>query len=59
MRHIVLVFLIFVALPATSQSPTLLYGFGCFDDLIVVQFKVSEPGIYELTIPHKTCGVGV
>jgi len=48
-----------VAFSATAQTPTLLYRFGCFGDQIIVQFKVSEPGIYEIAVPHKTCGVSV
>lgn len=48
-----------IALPATAQTPTLLYRFGCFADQIIVQFKVSEAGIYEIAIPYKTCGVSI
>lgn len=48
-----------IALPATAETPTLLYRFGCFGDQIIVQFKVESPGIYEIAIPHKTCGVSI
>jgi hypothetical protein len=45
-----------LALPVTAQSPVLLYRFACVNDQIIVQIKANEPGIFQLAIPHNTCG---
>jgi hypothetical protein len=59
MRHIVLGFLIFVALPATAEAPTAQMRYMCKDSQLIVQILVQEAGLYTVVLPSAVCGPSV
>lgn len=57
MRHIVLIFLIFVAIPATAQAPEMRYG--CDGDKLYIQIAVQKAGVYTIVLPSAICGPSI
>jgi hypothetical protein len=59
MRHIALVLLILVALPATAEAPTAQMRYACKDAHLIVQILVQEAGLYTIVLPSAACGPSV
>lgn len=55
MRYVLLLASL-VAIPATAQTPGLLYKVGCEGSNIVVFIKANEPNLYRIEFPADVCG---